>query len=272
MTSTSAALSGFLFGLSLIVAIGAQNAFLLRQGITRTHVTAVVAVCAGSDVLLIAAGIAGFGAVVRTVPEVLTAARWGGAAFLLGYGMLALRRALRPEALLPAQPPDSRAEEPLVPVGLAEHGPGGPPGTARVGSRPATGTARRGADDPSAPSAPVVPEAVASGAMPRAGKRVRGEPGLRVTVLTALALTWLNPHVYLDTVVLLGSFATTRAGEAKWALAAGAMTASVLWFAALGYGARLLAPLFRRPGAWRVLDSVIAAIMVALGAGLILGG
>ncbi|MEV0077675.1 LysE/ArgO family amino acid transporter [Nocardia neocaledoniensis] len=205
MTASSAALaalSGLGFGLSLIVAIGAQNAFVLRQGIRGQHVLPVIAVCAVSDIVLIAAGVAGFGTIVEAMPALLTVARYAGAAFLLGYAVLAVRRALSSSTLI----------------------------------------------------------AEAAGASVAVG----------ASVLTCLALTWLNPHVYVDTVVLLGSFASTYADPERWFLAAGAMLASVLWFLALGYGARRLAPLFARPVAWRILDSVIAAIMLTLAAGLLL--
>lgn len=199
-----AAASGLGFGLSLIVAIGAQNAFVLRQGISGRHVFAVVAVCAVSDIVLIAAGVGGFGAVVQAAPGMLVAARYAGAAFLIGYAALAARRAFGSAAL------------------SAESG--------------------------------------------------RATAALDATVVTALALTWLNPHVYLDTVVLLGSFASTYASPDRWFLGAGAMLASVLWFTALGFGARLLGPLFARPRAWRVLDSVIAAVLLGLGLGLLCTG
>ncbi|GEM32598.1 amino acid transporter [Nocardia neocaledoniensis NBRC 108232] len=205
MTASSAALaalSGLGFGLSLIVAIGAQNAFVLRQGIRGQHVLPVIAVCAVSDIVLITAGVAGFGTIVEAMPALLTVARYAGAAFLLGYAVLAVRRALTSSTLI----------------------------------------------------------AEAAGASVAVG----------ASVLTCLALTWLNPHVYVDTVVLLGSFASTYADPERWFLAAGAMLASVLWFLALGYGARRLAPLFARPIAWRILDSVIAAIMLTLAAGLLL--
>ncbi len=199
-----AAASGLGFGLSLIVAIGAQNAFVLRQGISGRHVHAVVAVCAVSDIVLIAVGVAGFGVVVESAPAVLVVARYGGAAFLIGYAVLAVRRAFGAAAL--------RTE---------------------------------------------------------AG---RATAALGATVATTLALTWLNPHVYLDTVVLLGSFASTYASPDRWFLGAGAMLASVLWFTALGFGARLVGPLFTRPRAWRVLDSLIAAVLLGLGVGLLCGG
>lgn len=196
--------SGLGFGLSLIVAIGAQNAFVLRQGISGRHVLAVVAVCAVSDIVLIAAGVGGFGAVVQAAPVVLVVARYAGAAFLIGYAALAARRAFGSAAL------------------SAESG--------------------------------------------------RATAALGATVVTALALTWLNPHVYLDTVVLLGSFACTYASPDRWFLGAGAMLASVLWFTALGFGARLLGPLFGRPRAWRVLDAAIAAVLLGLGLGLLCTG
>jgi len=198
-----AAAQGLAFGLSLIVAIGAQNAFVLRVGLRRTHVLPVVAVCAASDAALIAAGVGGLGALVDRAPGVLVAARLGGAAFLLGYAVVAARRAWRP--------PGSLAPE-----------------------------------DAPAPAGPWP------------------------VVATCLALTWLNPHVYLDTVVLLGSVAGTH-GDDRWWFGAGAVLGSLLWFTGLGYGARLLRPVFARPGAWRVLDAVIALVMAAIAASLLLG-
>ncbi|MFD6176548.1 MULTISPECIES: LysE/ArgO family amino acid transporter [unclassified Isoptericola] len=200
-------LAGLGFGLSLIVAIGAQNAFVLRQGVRREHVGLVVAVCAASDVVLYAAGTAGLGALVVSHPVVVEVARWAGAVVVLGYGALAARRAWRGDE-----------------AGLA---------------------------------------AASDGAVPDAGRRARP------VLLTALALTWLNPHVYLDTVVLQGSLAASY-GDARWLFTAGAVVASVLWFAGLGYGARLLAPVLARPGAWRVVDGVVAAIMLVVAVSLVL--
>jgi L-lysine exporter family protein LysE/ArgO len=198
-----AAASGLGLGLSLIVAIGAQNAFVLRQGLRVEHVAAVVVVCAVSDVVLIAAGVSGAGALLTRLPWLVPVVCFAGAAFLLGYGLLAARRALRPGAL-------------------------------QAG-----------------------PEGVAA--------------GVAATVGTCLALTWLNPHVYLDTVVLLGSLASTF-GDRRWAFAVGAALGSVVWFAALGFGARLLRPVFARPAAWRVLDAVIAGVMTALAVSLAVRG
>ena len=203
MTSTDllATAAGLGLGLSLIVAIGAQNSFVLRQGLRREHVVAVVVVCAASDAVLIVAGVAGAGAVLAAAPAAITAVRLAGAAFLLGYAALAARRALRPGTL-------------------------GPGGAAAVRLGP--------------------------------------------TLVTTLALTWLNPHVYLDTVVLLGSVAATHGG-ARWWFAAGAVLASAVWFTALGLGARALRPVFARPAAWRVLDAGVAVVMTVLALTLLAG-
>lgn len=206
VTTTPALLalaSGLALGLGLIVAIGAQNAFVLRQGLRLEHVAAVVAVCAVSDIALIYAGVLGAGAAMSQVPWLIPVVCFAGAAFLFWYGALAARRAVRPAALLPD----------------------------------ATGA----------------------------------RAGLAVTVGTCLALTWLNPHVYLDTVVLLGSMASTY-GEHRWQFAAGAAIGSVVWFAGLGYGARLLRPVFARPTAWRMLDGGIAVVMSALAVSLVVRG
>ncbi|MFE3638390.1 LysE/ArgO family amino acid transporter [Streptomyces cellostaticus] len=197
----TAAAAGFGTGLSLIVAIGAQNAFVLRQGVRRDAVLAVVGICALSDALLIALGVAGVGAVVVAWPGVVRAVGFVGGVFLLCYGALAARRVLRPGG------------------GLRTEG-------EAVGSR-------------------------------------------RRAVLTCLAMTWLNPHVYLDTVFLLGSLAADR-GPLRWTFGLGAALASLCWFAALGFGARLLGRFLARPAAWRVLDGLIAVTMLALGAALVL--
>jgi L-lysine exporter family protein LysE/ArgO len=196
----TSALAGFAASAVLIIAIGAQNAFVLRQGLRREHVLAVVVVCAVSDLLLISAGIAGLGALVTANPVVVTVIRWAGAVFLIGYALLAARRAISPGGLTPTA--------------------GGP----------AT---------------------------------------LRATVLACLAMTYLNPHVYLDTVLLLGSVAQQH--SPRWAFGVGAAAASVVWFSVLGLGARRLAPVLQRPAAWRVLDGLIAVVMAALGVGLLVG-
>lgn len=197
----NAVLAGFGLGLSLIVAIGAQNAFVLRQGIRREHVLPVVLVCALSDAVLIIAGVSGIGFIVERFPVVLVVLKWAGAAFLIAYGILAAKRAFAPGRLT--------------------------------------------------------------------ADRTGGGTSLRTAVLTVIGLTWLNPHVYLDTVLLLGSIANTHGDDGRWAFAAGAVVASFLWFTALGFGARLLGGLFAKPLAWRVLDAVIAVVMVLLAVMLI---
>lgn len=203
VTFLAALLAGLGTGLSLIVAIGSQNAFVLRQGLRREHVLPVVLVCALSDLVLIAAGVAGLGVLVSNAPVLLAVVRWGGAVFLAVLAVQAARRALRPATLEAAE----------------------------GGLRTSVGAA----------------------------------------VGTALALTWLNPHVYLDTVLLLGSLAAAYGEGGRWAFAAGAGTASIVWFAALGFGARLLAPVFARPVAWRVLDGAIALVMGVLAVLLVVG-
>lgn len=190
---------GFATGLTLIIAIGAQNAFVLRQGIRREHVLPVVLVCSLADAVLISAGAAGLGVLVERYSVVTEVIRYGGAAFLFGYAVLAARRAMRPGTLTP--------------------------------SEQAVGSAR-------------------------------------TALLTCLAITLGNPHVYLDTVVLLGSLAHQQDGP--WLFAAGAVTASFTWFFALGYGARSLGRLFARPRSWRILDGVIAVVMAALAVRLLI--
>ncbi|GAA3231998.1 LysE family transporter [Oerskovia jenensis] len=196
VTSLAPLLAGLGTGLSLIVAIGSQNAFVLRQGLRREHVLPVVLVCALSDLVLVAAGVAGLGVLVARAPVLLAVVTWGGAAFLLVLAVQAARRALRPATLEAAE----------------------------GGLRTSVGAA----------------------------------------VGTALALTWLNPHVYLDTVLLLGSVAAGYGHDGRWVFGVGAGIASIVWFTALGFGARVLAPVFARPVAWRVLDGVIALVMAVL--------
>lgn len=191
--------AGFGLGLSLILAIGAQNAFVLRQGLRRSHVFAVCLTCALSDAALIAAGVAGFGSLAQAAPWIEPVMRWGGALFLIVYGARALLSAWRGGAVLMVE---GGAVEALGPV-----------------------------------------------------------------LVTCLALTWLNPHVYLDTVVLLGSVAAQYEDRVSFAI--GAMTASFVFFFTLGYGARRLAPLFARPQAWRVLDLCVGLLMWAIAAALI---
>lgn len=194
-------IAGFALGLSLIMAIGAQNAFVLRQGLRRQHVFWICLTCAGSDALLITAGVLGFGSLALALPWFETAMRLGGAAFLLWYGARALRAAWRGGGALEAQGEGAGAA--LWPV-----------------------------------------------------------------LATVLALTWLNPHVYLDTVVLLGSISAQY--PQPLVFAAGAAIASFCFFFTLGYGASLLAPVFARPRAWQVLDAIVGLTMWAIAAKLLL--
>lgn len=192
-------LPGYLLSLSLIVAIGAQNAFVLRQGLRREHVFWVCLTCGTSDAILIAGGVAGFGALAAKVPWFETAMRYGGAAFLLWYGWRSARSAWIGGQALQAE-----------------------------GAAPQT---------------------------------------LLPTLLTLLAITWLNPHVYLDTVVLIGSISAQY--DNRLLFGTGAVLASLSFFFALGYGARLLAPLFARSASWRILDAIIALTMWAIAVGLL---
>jgi L-lysine exporter family protein LysE/ArgO len=190
----SVALAGLLTGLSLIVAIGAQNAYVLRLGLGRTRVALAVVICAASDVVLILLGIAGIGAIVKAAPAALTVVKWVGVAYLFAYGLRSLWRARRSEVLLPAD----------------------------------TAT-----------------------------------PSRRVVATTTVAFTFLNPHVYIDTVLLLGSIGN-QYGAQRWLFAIGACLASILWFGALGFGARSAAPLMSRPVTWRILDTGIGFVILLI--------
>ena len=193
-------LTGVLTGLALIVAVGAQNAFLLRQGIRGEHVLPIVLTCLVSDVVAITAGVAGLGVVLERWPAVLPVAQVLGGLYLIAFGVHAAMRAWRPAAL-------------------------------EAGEATAALTPGR-------------------------------------AVLLTLALTWLNPHFYLDAVLMLGTVANSF-GTDRWWFLSGTLVASLLWFFGLGYGARLLRGLFARPRAWRVLDSAIAVVMGTLGVGLL---
>ena len=188
------ALAGFLTGLSLIVAIGAQNAYVLRLGLARNHVGVAVAICAGADALLIAIGVGGLGAIVQAHGDVLTAIGLIGGAYLLWFAFRSFRSALHPDVLLPSQ------QEPRAVAAVA---------------------------------------------------------------LAVLGLTFLNPHVYLDTILLVGTIGASF-GADRWWFALGAAIASVVWFSGLGFGARLLSPLMARPVTWRVLDAAIGVVMLTI--------
>ena len=188
---TSAFLNGFVLGASLIIAIGAQNAFILKQGLLRQHVFILSLICALSDALLIAAGVGGLGTLISSNSMLIKAITLFGAVFLAAYAFMAFRRAFHASSM----------------------------GVSGEGS------------------------------------------SLAKAVATVLALTFLNPHVYLDTVLLLGGLSSRYEGDARLAYGIGAMLASFVWFFSLGYGARLLLPLFQKPSAWRVLDILIGIVM-----------
>lgn len=194
-------LKGLGIGASLIIAIGAQNAFVLRQGLLRQYVFTCALICTLCDMVLIYCGVAGMGLLISSNPQLLTVAKWGGAAFLFAYGARSAWAAFK------------------------------------------------------------------SGGMAVNGQAL---PSHAAIVVSAFSFSLLNPHVYLDTVVLLGAVGGQQVGAARTAFTVGAMTASTLWFFSLGYGARLLAPLFARPLAWRVLDGLIALVMWAIAASLLL--
>lgn len=193
-------ITGMLTGLALIVAIGAQNAFVLRQGVRQEHIGAVVAVCMAGDAALILGGTAGIGALVTRFPECLEVLRWGGAAYLAWFAARSFISALKPSSLAQGAP------------------------------------------------------------------RSKGS-----VIASAVALTFLNPHVYLDTVVLLGSLANQQGPDLRWVFAGGAVAGSIAWFSALGYGARALSGVLGSPRTWRFLDLGIGLIMLGLAAKLILG-
>ncbi|MEZ8826977.1 LysE/ArgO family amino acid transporter [Vibrio amylolyticus] len=195
-------LAGFSLGLSLILAIGSQNAFVLKQGLKNQHVFIVCAVCALSDALLISFGVAGFGVIVQQFPQIEVVARYGGATFLAFYAFLSFKSSF---------------------------------------------TANHALDT-----------------------NLESKSSLSKVVAMCLAFTWLNPHVYLDTVVLLGSISTQyHPNQTLFSL--GAVCASFVFFFSLGYGARLLAPLFKKPKAWKILEFMVGVIMVSIAYSLVQG-
>ena len=187
-------LPGFFAGLGLIVAIGAQNAFVIRQGLTRQHVFVVVAICAIADAALIALGIAGLGAIIQGLPWLLEGVRWFGVAYLTWFGIKSIRSAFKNEVM------------------------------------------------------------DIYGAQTTSLKKV---------VAAVLGFTLLNPHVYLDTVILLGSISNQFA-EDRWVFGLGAMTASIVWFSSIGFGAKAASRFMSKPIFWRVLDSLIAVVMFSI--------
>jgi L-lysine exporter family protein LysE/ArgO len=187
-----ATLAGLLTGLSLIVAIGAQNAYVLRMGLSRHHVTLIVTICAVSDIVLIVLGVAGIGSIIRSAPVALQILRWVGVVYLSLFALRSFWRAFHAGVLLPSE---------------------------------------------------------------------AGKPTTRAVVATTLAFTFLNPHVYLDTVLLLGTIGN-QYGHDRWLFATGASMSSFVWFVVLGFGARFASRLMARPGTWRALDCAIGVVML----------
>lgn len=199
----SSVLVGVVSGLSLIVAIGAQNAFVLQQGVRGQHVLPVVLFCATSDALLELAGVAGIGFVIERAPIVLEILRWGGVIFLLGYAITSFRRALKPKQLVAGD---------------------------------------------------------------------EAQSSLTKTMAACAAITLLNPHVYLDTMILMGSIGNAQGDPGKWWFLLGGALASFAWFFILGYGARALRRFFATPRSWQILDTVVGFMMLGIAARLIFGG
>ncbi|MCA5923319.1 LysE/ArgO family amino acid transporter [Curtobacterium oceanosedimentum] len=247
MTTLLPLLSGLGTGLALIVAIGVQNTYLLRLAVSAglRVVVAAVVVCAASDAALIIAGVLGVGVVVERFPAAVVVIRSVGAAFLLTYGVLAARRALRPagDAM---RVTDEAADDGVVRI---------------------TAGAAGAADDGLAHAT--------TGATVAAGRTRTAPPGrtvtMRTAVLTMLVFTWANPHVYLDTLVFLGSVANQQGPDDRWLWTIGAVAASCVWFSALGFGGRLLRPLFAKPLTWRVFDGLVAVVMLGFGVLLLVG-
>lgn len=258
----TSAVAGLGLGLSLIIAIGAQNLFVLRQGIRREYAVTVAAICAVSDAVLIVLGVSGLGLLLQAAPWLIDAVRWAGALFLAGYAVLAARRALRPTgaALRAGEGADGEgADGEGVGEGSAGEGVAGE-GTPGNGAADDS-VAGKGDEEAGMGHRAVATSPTATAVAPR--------PRLTAVILTCLALTWLNPHVYLDTVFLLGSIASTH-GDLRWWFAAGAVVASALWFFTLAIGARTLGRWLSTPRAWRILDGVIAVVMLCLAVSLIL--
>lgn len=264
MTALLPALSGLGTGLALIVAIGVQNTYLLRLAVSARLrvVAAAVVVCAVSDAVLILAGVLGVGAVVERFPVALVVIRFVGAAFLLTYGVLAARRAVRPSG-------------DAIRVGAADDGVPVASGSAS-GSGSRSGSAAMAPADGHRAPAHAGATVVAGRDAPadttdEADHTGRAAPTLGAAVLTMLVFTWANPHVYLDTLVFLGSVANQQGVDDRWWWTIGAVAASCLWFGALGFGGRLLRPLFAKPITWRVFDAVVALVMLAFGVALLVG-
>ncbi|MCQ9369136.1 LysE family transporter [Brevibacterium sp. 50QC2O2] len=255
----SSAVAGCLAGWSLIVAVGPQNAFLLRQGLKRSHIGAVIAVCALADCVLIAAGNLGIGALIAAAPWFTTALRWLGAAYLIYFAIQSFRSAARAQGLdadsAPVAKGDPGAGNAGHPGTGGEGGLGAKARTEDAGAAAPTDSGARRLDSESSES-------------PRS---TRARSTLRPVMLTTLAITFLNPGVYLDTVALLGTLSHQYPGDSWW-FSVGAMFGSISWFIFLGLGARALAPLVAKPAVWRCIDVGIGLLILFLALRLLLAG
>ncbi|WP_045877990.1 LysE family transporter [Pseudofrankia sp. DC12] len=232
----AAAATGLLTGFSLIVAIGAQNAYVLQQGLARHRVGTVVVICAGSDLALITAGVGGVAGLLARAAPLLVAVRWLGVVFILWFAAGSLRRAARPSVR-------------------------------------SMGGDREGQRDPGVRASVGAGRQVATLQVATDRHKLAGPVGSARAAVAArcAALTWLNPHVYVDTVLVLGTVGGRSGPTGRWWFAAGAGVASILWFVCLGYGARLASPALSSPRTWRILDLGIGLTMLFVAARLAFG-
>ncbi|MGW9550740.1 LysE/ArgO family amino acid transporter [Citricoccus zhacaiensis] len=274
-------LTGLLTCLALIVAIGAQSLFIMRQAIRREHLLIALAVCMVGDIVLITAGTAGVGVITENAPWLLEVLKWGGVAYLLWFAYSSFRSAFgaRRSMAVSADEGDEQDAEhdggarPGAPVADPADGEGGAPGgePALVGA--GAGVAR-GTGAPSGPAtgtlAVVSERQRLSVRMDRSGGPRRALSPVWTVVLTALSVSLLNPHAILDTVVMLGTLANSYGAE-KWVFAGGALTGSAIWFLTLGFGVRALAPLLDTPRTWKIVDLVVGAVMLFIAGSLAFG-
>lgn len=274
-------LTGLLTCLALIVAIGAQSLFIIRQAIRRDRLLLALAVCLVGDIVLITAGTAGVGVITERAPWLLEVLTWGGVAYLLWFAVSSFRSAFatRRSMAVGADAGDEDEAEhdggvrPGAPLADDAGGEGGAAGgePALVGAGAGVG---RGAGAPSGPATgtlSVVSERQRlTVRMDRSGGPQRALSSVWTVVLTALSVSLLNPHAILDTVVMLGTLANSYGAE-KWVFAVGALTGSAVWFLTLGFGVRALAPLLDTPRTWKIVDLVVGTVMVFIAGSLVFG-
>ncbi len=279
-------LTGLLTCLALIVAIGAQSLFIIRQAIRRDRLVLALAVCLVGDVILILAGTAGVGAIAERAPWLLEALTWAGVAYLLWFAVTSFRSAFgtRRSMAVGAEDGPERPEDPTNDGGPhgsddgrrgsgdgPRGGHGGEPVLVGAGAGVGRGTGSAGSGGPATGTLAVVSDRTRlSVRMDRSGGRGRALSPVLTVVLTALSVSLLNPHAILDTVVMLGTLANSY-GPEKWVFAVGALTGSALWFLTLGFGVRALAPLLDTPRTWKIVDIVVGTVMVFIAGTLAFG-